>query len=161
MRIAIASLLLLFLGSGARAETRTYVIAIGNNSAPPGDAALAPLQYADDDAAAFFAFMRPLAREAWLLTVLDGDSQRRFPTLAPASRSPTLTELDQVVSQLRARIEADLREGHTSSVVVSYSGHGTRGTNERPPGLILLDGALTQDVLYERVLQQLPARYIH
>jgi hypothetical protein len=155
-------LLPLLLCGAAHAETRTYVLAIGNN-APPADAEgerLEPLRYADDDAADFFSFARDLSREAILLTVLDGPSQRRFPELAAVARPPTMAELKRAVAWLRDRFEADVREGHEPVLLLFFSGHGTRG-GKRPPSLVLLDQPLTQQLLYDEVLAALPARYIH
>jgi Caspase domain len=157
-----AAIALLLLAGAARGETRTYVLAVANN-APPADAdgeRLEPLRYADDDAADFFTFTRELAREAFLLTVLDAPSQRRFPDLAAVARAPTMAELRRAVAALRERFAADLRDGHEPVLFFFFSGHGTRG-GRRPPSLTLLDEPLTQQVLYEEVLAQLPARYVH
>jgi hypothetical protein len=146
----------------AAAATRTYVLAIGNNT-PPADGdgeALSPLQYADDDAAAFFTFARTLSAKSILLTVLDAPSARRFPALAELSRPPSLVELRRAVAELRQDFEADARAGNESVLLFFYSGHGTRGSS-RPASLALLDEPLTREVLYGEVLAALPARYIH
>jgi hypothetical protein len=153
----------LAIAAPAAAETRTYVLAIGNNAAPrvtDGGEEVASLQYADDDAADFYAFARQLSRDGALLTVLDRASQERFPELLETARPPTLVELRHAVSALRARIEADRVEGHDPVLLFFYSGHGTRG-GDRPAALSLLDGPLTQEVLYNEVLAGLPARYVH
>ena len=149
----------------ARAETRTYVVAIGNN-APPPDAAgtplanpLAQLRYADDDAAAFFTFTRDLAHEATLLAVLDADSQRRFPGVAETARAPTLAELRAVVARLRTRFAEDAQKGHEPVLLFFFSGHGSRAG--AAPSLTMLDGPLTQAVLYDEILATLPARFVH
>ena len=47
----------------AQAAVRTYVIAIGNN-APPVGSTLGRLQFADDDAAAFYQFTLQFADQA-------------------------------------------------------------------------------------------------
>jgi hypothetical protein len=158
----VRALSLLLLAAAAHAETRTYIVAVGNN-APPVESdgeELAPLRYADDDAAAFYSFGRAVARSAYLLTVLDAASQRRFPGLAEAARPPTLAELKRVVDELGRRFEADAREGHEPVLLLFFSGHGTRG-GKRPPSLALLDEPLTQAVLYDDILSRLPARYVH
>jgi hypothetical protein len=153
------------LGSGqACAETVTYVIAIGNNAPPPGqtaeDEGLRALRYADDDAAAFFTFTRPLSRRASLLTVLDRDSQRRFPELVAQSRPPSLAELRRVVAEYRTSFEADRRAGDEPVLLFFYSGHGS-SPPDQAPSLTLLDAPLTQQVLYDDVLASLPTRYTH
>jgi hypothetical protein len=64
------------------------------------------------------------------------------------------------VAQLRDRLLEDRRAGHVSTLLLFYSGHGSRGA-DRAPSLALLDGPLTQAVLYDEVLARLPARYVH
>jgi hypothetical protein len=153
--------LLFVLNGVARADTHVYVIAIGNNAPPSdGDGDLAVLHYADDDAAAFYTFTRDLAVHATLLTVLDTESQRRYASLAEIARPPTLSELRNVVRWHRTRFEEDRRAGHDPVLLFFYSGHGSRAEG-KPPSLALLDGALTQAVLYEEILAALPARYVH
>jgi hypothetical protein len=165
----LAGALLLAWPRTASAETRVYVIAIGTNRPPPSAAAdaagkqreaLATLQYADDDAADFYSFTRGLATESTLLTVLDADSQVRFPKLAGIARPPTLVELRRAVAWHKERFEADRRSGHEPVLLLFYSGHGTRNPGE-PAALTLLDGPLTQRVLYDEVLDALPARFVH
>jgi hypothetical protein len=154
-------LVLLALTLPAFAETRTYLIAIGNNRPPVKDRdseELEPLRFADDDAAALYELMQPMAYRATLLTVLDADSQRRFPDLASVARPPSLAELRNVVAAYKTAIEADRRAGRDAVLFLSFSGHGTR---RKTPGLVLLDGALTQAVLYDEILSAIPARYVH
>jgi len=153
---------LCLVAAPAFAETRTYVIAIGNNAAPTNTDGedLGTLHYADDDAADFFSFMRPFSRGAALLTVLDGPSQRRFPEVAAEARPPTLAELRRVIAELLPRFVADRAEGHDPVLMFFFSGHGTRG-GVHSPSLALLDEPLTQEILYADVLAALPARYVH
>jgi hypothetical protein len=147
---------------GAVAETRTYVIAIGNNAPPEpargGNGAL--LHYADDDAAAMAAFGLERGAQTELLAVLDTESQRRFPALAAVARPPTLAQLRRIVASLRQRFEADARQGHDPVLLFFYSGHGVIAP-DGPPALTMLDGPLTRAVLYDEVLAVLPARYVH
>src|SRR5260370_276217 len=145
------------------AATRTYVIAIGNNAPPAssdaGSEVLRPLHYADDDAADFYSFTRELSAEASLLTVLDRDSQQRFPELTAVAQPPTLAELRRTVERYRQRLERDRSSGVESVLLFFYSGHGSRSF-EGQPALTLLDGALTQEVLYDEILARLPARFV-
>jgi hypothetical protein len=67
-----------------------------------GDGATeAPLQYADDDAAAFYDFAREFSCDGSLLTVMDADTQMRFPRQVADARPPTLAELRAQVQRLR------------------------------------------------------------
>jgi hypothetical protein len=148
----------------AAAEQRYYVIAIGNNEPPAGDGDVREdrplLHYADDDAAAMASLGIERGAHTDLLTVLDGESQRRFPALASTALPPTLAQLRRVVASLRQRFEADTRQGNDPVLLLFYSGHGVIRSNG-PPALAMLDGPLTRAVLYDEVLAALPARYVH
>jgi hypothetical protein len=163
---ACAVFLAVILASTAvRSETRTYMLAIGNNALPPQsqstqDEGLRPLQYADDDASAVTALGRDLGYRTTLLTVADAASQRRFPELIGESRPPTLVELRRAVGQLKRDFEADRRAGDQPVLFFFFSGHGAVPVGGSP-FLALLDGPLTQSVLYDEVLAELPARYVH
>jgi hypothetical protein len=166
LRFAFALAALVCAGSlagaqPARAETRTYLIAIGNNRPPESARAeLSRLQYADDDAADFAMFARELGAETTLLTVLDHESQERFPGLAQVALAPTLAALRRTVAELRQRFEADRQRGADPVLLLFFSGHGLREPGE-PAALAMLDGPLTQRVLYDEVLAVLPARFVH
>ncbi len=158
---ATVGVVVLAMATPARADVRTYVIAIGNNR-PPAHSTEDPraLQYADDDAADFFTFARGMSTDGALLTVLDADSQRRFPGLAAEAKAPTLVELRRVVSAYRARFDDDRRRGDDPVLLLFFSGHGSRDPGE-PAALAMLDGPLTQGILYDEVLAALPARFVH
>ena len=160
----VASLLFCLWSHLAWASMSVYVLAIGYNGGPPagssGESNEAPLRYADDDAASFYEFARDFSREARLLTLMDADTQSRFPRDVAEARPPTLTELRAQVRQLHRFLDDDRAKGNESTVLFFYSGHGSRPKGA-PPSLTLLDGTLTRDVLYDEVLSELPARYIH
>jgi hypothetical protein len=136
-------------------------LAIGYNGAPvgvPGEEVT--LRYADDDAASFYQFARDFSSESRLLTVMDPDTQSRFPAEVSQARPPTLAQLRAEVQTLARLIDDDRKRGDESAVLVLYSGHGVRPRGG-PPGFTLLDATLTHDALYDEVLAALPARYIH
>jgi len=150
------------LAAGSRPAL--FSLAIGYNGAPAGDADLAPLQFADDDAAAFHELVRSLARRSVLLAMLDTQSQQRFPDLVAEARAPALGELRRAVAELNAAMATAAAAGEQPSVLVFYSGHGRRGGSggDDQGGLAFLDGELTHDRLYEWVIAALPAaRYVH
>ena len=150
--------------SAARAGGSTYVLAVGHNGAPASGASEgsgeALLHYADDDAAAFYSFAREFSRDSALLTVMDADTQIRFPNEVAEARPPTLVELRAQVQRIRGLLEKDRERGDESVLLLFYSGHGSRPKGA-PPALTLLDGPLTQEVLYDEVLSAIPARYVH
>ena len=146
----------------ARAEEPIYAIAIGNNAPPASlDEHLASLRYADDDAAAFIAFLRPIAARVEILTVLDAESQRRFPSMVPIAREPTLRELKRVVEEIRRDLTADVAAGRRPILYFFYSGHGTHAAATHAAALTLADEGLTQERLYADVLGTLPAAAVH
>jgi uncharacterized caspase-like protein len=153
--------LLAALGGGvARAETALFSLAIGYNGAPADAGAVRPLHYADDDAAAFHQLARQLSRRSYLLAILDADTQARFPGLATEAGPPSLQEIDRTVAALNRQLAAASQAGLEPVVLVFYSGHGRR-REDGPASLALLDGELTQKVLYDHILGALQARYIH
>jgi hypothetical protein len=158
----VLALCALALAAPAFAATRGYLIAIGNNVAPSEapEETLPTLRYADDDAAAFARLGREAGIDVTLLTVLDADSRRRFPELTSLAEPPTLAVLRRTVSAVKKRIEADLANGDEPALIFFYSGHGSITPNA-PPSLALLDEPLTRTVLYDDVLAELPARYVH
>src|SRR5262249_26238345 len=109
---------------------------------------------------AFYQFAREFSREGRLLTVMDADTQARFPAEVAKARPPTLSQLRAEVRELRQVLERDLERGDESVVLFFYSGHGNRPPGAQP-ALTLLDGSLTHDILYDEVLSALPARYVH
>src|SRR5262249_14688505 len=123
-----------------------YTISIGQNEIPASlhtadNEGLTPLHYADDDAAYFHEFMRDLSRRAYLLAVLDADTQQRFPRLAHEAVVPTRAYLAAIVEEVRAAMERDRAAGQEPVLVLFYSGHGLRDATGSP-GLALYDGAL-------------------
>lgn len=153
----------LFWTAPAAAKGKLYAIAIGNNAAPAVSsetAALAPLKYADDDAASLSELFEELGADVSLLTVMDADTQRRFPRLASRAEPPTLAGLRRVVARAAVQLERDRENGVDSVLVLFFSGHGVQGAGEQSY-LSLLDEKLTQAVLYDEILPHLPAKYVH
>jgi hypothetical protein len=158
MRRLVAALILL-TPVLALARQVPYAIVIGNN-APPAGEALTPLRYSDDDAVRFAQLFSQMGAEVRLLSVLDADTQRRYPGTAGRTRPPTLANLSQAVSELAERMTRDRARHDDPVLYFVFSGHGV--WNERgPPMLSMLDGGLTQAFLYEQILAQLPATYAH
>jgi hypothetical protein len=163
----VACIMLVWLAGPevAHAATRVHALIVGNNRAFPRDAAgadasLAPLHYADDDAAAFYELIMPMASSAELLTVMDVETQADYPSLASRAEVPTLARVREAVASLRARITAQHESGHRNVVFVFFSGHGSVSYDGRP-ALALFDGGLSQDFLYREILEQLPADEVH
>jgi hypothetical protein len=145
----------------AAARTVTYAIVIGNN-APPIErvsAQVRPLRYADDDAVRYYQLFARLGT-ATLLAVLDATTQRRYPGLARVAEPPTLTSLRRIVASYAAAMAADNQRGDRPVLYFTFNGHGARDASGAA-FLALLDGPLTQGILYDEVLARLPATYSH
>lgn len=146
------------------AEQVLYTIAIGQNDVPASllekEGELRSLHYADDDAAQMYQLLAGVSRQAFLLTVLDPETQARFPEAARAAVAPTMAALERVVETARGAIERDRAAGREPVVVFFVSGHGVHA-DDGGAALALFDGPLTQKDLYEKVLARLPAHYVH
>ncbi len=140
------------------AKTVAYAIDIGVNTPPVGHD-LAPLRFADDDAVRMQRFFGRFAR-TYLLSVLDDETQRRFPDEAAQSRAPSLAELRRVVSDIAKRMNADLERGDIPVLYFSYSGHGSADAQGHYV-LALGPDLLDRQVLYSEVVARTPARFHH
>jgi hypothetical protein len=162
LRVLAASLWLLLPVEPAAAATRIHALIIGNNAPfhAVGEAAPAPLHYADDDAAAFAELLGELATSTELLTVMDRDTQELYPGLAARARAPTRDAVRSAVTRLAQRLREQHDAGHRTVLFFYFSGHGSVDF-EGHPALALSDGGLDQAFLYEGILAQLPADEVH
>jgi hypothetical protein len=143
----------------AAAKTVSYGIAIGYNQAPQGTP-LPTLRYADDDAVRYFRHFRRLTDEAALLTILDDDTFKRYPELRSSLKAPTWRELETTVKRFAQKMQQDRDNGDEPVLYFAYSGHGA--ANARGAiFLTLADAELTQDKLYDEILQKLPFSFAH
>jgi hypothetical protein len=147
----------------AAPSTKIELLVIGNNLpyvSSGHDATLPNLRFADDDAAAFYELVVAGADASHLLTVMDADTQALYPNLVATARPPTLAGVRGAVADLAERIEANRRLGDRNVAYVFYSGHGML-RDEGGPALALLDGGISQQLLYDEVLAKLPADVVH
>lgn len=149
------------LAGGAQGRTTAYVLIVGNNAPPPSDGESLPtLRYADDDAARYFHFFRRFADGVRVLSVLDPESQRRYPEVAAQARPPSLAELKGAIEEFRVRLRADVERGDEPIVYFAFSGHGAQGA-DGSYFLALQEGKLTQQQLYDEVLSKLEPAFVH
>ena len=160
------SVLALLLGclsaSRALADERYFALAIGYNGPPAaaGEGASSPLRYADDDALSFYELEREAGSDVVVLTVPDRDTRLRYPWAVDVAQPPTMSEIEKAVSDLNQRMDAAARAGHVPVFLFFYSGHGSRPQNAEP-AFALLDGALSQSALHERVLDKIHGQIVH
>jgi hypothetical protein len=140
------------------ATSPVYALIVANNQS--NDPKLASLKFADDDGARYFTALEPMARQVTLLTVLDDDTQRRFPGLAAKTRPPTRRELTDALARLNAAMKVERAAGRTPVFFFIFTGHGQRG--EAGEGSIALLGEqFTRSQLFSEVLQPAQASTTH
>lgn len=91
---------------------------------------------------------------------MDRETQESYPGLAAIARPPTLVELRQAVAAIGESIRRSRQAGDRNVLFVFFSGHGSV-TDSGTPVLALLDGGITQEILYQDILDKLPADYVH
>jgi len=157
MRIALllSSLLVAF---PAVAAQKQHVLVIGNNETVDED--LAPLRFADDDAARYAELLDPLSASLELLSVLDEETQATHPALVRRSLPPTRFALDEALDRISSRLAQDHERGDETTFVFVFVGHGNVGPN-REGYVSLLDGKLTRSDLYEKVIKGVRADFTH
>jgi hypothetical protein len=140
-----------------------YTVSIGYNGVPAGEdgSGAQPLHFADDDAVSVHQLARDLSTHSYLLTILDAETRQRFPQIIKEAQAPSLAELRRVIHDLGDRLRSDRQAGGEPVVLIFYSGHGTRGPSTGEPGLALLDGELTNQILYDELLSAVDARFVH
>lgn len=139
-------------------ETRTYALIVAHNGSV--DEGVEPLRYADDDGARYYETFSHLTDDTKLLTILDSDSQRVFPSLASRTSPPTRKQLVSEIDTLGKKIARDKARGHRVEVYLVFTGHGN--IDESGEGyLSLADGKLRRSDLYREVIRPLEADYTH
>lgn len=106
-------------GAGGRA---TFALIIGSNQSV--DTNLAPLRYADDDAARYLDLFRLLGARTYLLTRLDENTKRLHPQAAAEATDPKKASWDTAVAQLSADVKQASERGLETTVYFVYAGHG-------------------------------------
>ncbi len=149
-----------FVASPAWARRTVYAVAIGNNQPPAADTSLRALRYADDDALRYRELFSRLATRTELLTVLDSATQLQHAGAAKEARPPTLTQLRATMQELRTALQDAVRRGERPVLFLTFSGHGAQ-TATGEYALSLLDGGLTQRILYDEILAGLEQVQVH
>ncbi len=153
---ALAALVLSL--AAATPAARNYVVIVGNNLPVAG--AGTPLQFADDDAIHYAGLLGPGAARLHLLTVMDRETQRQNPGLAPSTRAPTRAALLEALADVDAAVVADHAQGRPTQLYFVYVGHG--GVEPDGEGWVsLLDGKLTRSDLFRDVVRRSHADFNH
>jgi hypothetical protein len=99
-----------------------FALIVGVNASPAAD--LAPLQYADDDAARYLDLFRALGARAYMLSRLDENTRRLHPQAAAEAVLPRRAEWQHALEALRADIAKARQGGVPATLYVVYAGHG-------------------------------------
>lgn len=134
-----------------------FALIIGVNTSL--EAPIAPLRYADDDAARYLDLFRALGARTYLLSRLDGNTRRLHPQAAAEALPPRRGELRQTVANLARDIEQARARGVRSTLYLVYAGHGD--LQDASWSLTLEDGRLAGQELVGDVVERANADQSH
>ena len=135
-----------------------FALIIGVNASPePG---VAPLQYADDDAARYLALFRALGARAVVLSRLDDNTRRLHPQAAAEALPPRRAELRQAVDWLARDVAQARARGVASTLYVLYAGHG-KVRDDDGFFLTLEDGRIDGNELMSGIVDRIGAEQSH
>jgi hypothetical protein len=130
----------------------TFALLIGSNRSV--DTNLAPLRYADDDAARYLDLFRLLGARTYLLSRLDENTRRIHPQAAAEAGPPTRAGYEAAVAQLAADVTTAAERGVETTVYFVYAGHGNV---ENGQGYITLEDLRITGADLARTFARLPA----
>jgi hypothetical protein len=137
--------------AASAAPGASIVLVVGVNKSV--DAGVAPLRFADDDAARYYDLFTMLGSEALLLARLDENTSRLHPRAAALARSPRLAELDRAVAFAVGRAAAAKKRGEPVTLYFVYAGHGN--VKDGAGYVSLEDARLTGREIEQRVLDKI------
>jgi hypothetical protein len=134
----------------------TFALIIGSNVSV--DRELAPLKYADDDAANYLDLFRVLGARTYLLSRLDDNTRLLHPQAAAEALEPRRAALEQSVAQLVADVAQAQRRHVETDFYFVYAGHGD--VRDGQGYVSLEDARITSDDL-ARLVAKVPATRVH
>ena len=157
-RAAMVLAALLAAAPASAEEPRAlFALIVGVNQSV--DAELAPLRYADDDAARYLDLFRTLGARTYLLTRLDENTRRLHPQAAAEATLPRREEFDRAVAALAKDVDHARQEGVATEVYFVYAGHGN--VRDGAGYISLEDARLTGSDLKSAILDKVPATRLH
>ncbi|HVH45972.1 MAG TPA: caspase family protein, partial [Labilithrix sp.] len=163
----LSALLLSFAGDAAAGEVApsspqaaaapaSFALVVGSNLSV--DPELAPLKYADDDAARYFDLFRLLGARTYLLARLDDNTRRLHPQAAAEAVEPRRAQLERAVSQLAADVVQASARNVRTVVYVVYAGHGNVKDGQ---GYLTLEDARVTGTDLAEIVRRIPATRVH
>lgn len=140
------------------ANAPIYALIVANNAS--NDDQVADLKFADDDGARYLTYFELVAQDARLLSVLDKQTQERFPSLAARTRPPSRRELLDALKGLNEKMKADRARGDAPTFFFVFTGHGKRGA-EGEGSISLMGENFTRTELFSQLLAPLQASTAH
>jgi hypothetical protein len=134
-----------------------FAVIVGSNASV--DTELAPLKYADDDAARYLDLFRLLGARTYLLTRLDANTARLHPQAAAEAEMPRAANLERVLAQAASEVAEAHARGVETTLYFLYAGHGSVRNGEGY--LTLEDARLTGADLANKVVARIPADRVH
>ena len=124
------------------------------------DRELAPLAYADDDAARYHDLFRSLGARTYLLTRPDENTRRISPQAVAEAREPTRAELDRALASFAADVAQARARGVRTVFYFVYAGHGNSADGQSAY-LTLEDARLQGEELGREIVDPVGADQAH
>jgi hypothetical protein len=134
-----------------------FALILGVNASPGTE--VAPLRYADDDAARYLDLFRALGARAQVLARLDANTRGLHPQAAAEALPPRRDELRKAVQSLARDIQQSRARGVPSTLYLVYAGHGR--VEDQTWYLTLEDGRLSGEQLISEVVERAGADRSH
>ena len=143
------------LAQDARPQKATFALIVGANQSVDN---LAPLKYADDDAARYLDLFRLLGARTYLLSRLDENTRRLHPQAAAEADEPKRAPFDRAVAQLAQDVAQAKARGIETVVYLIYAGHGNVKNGQ---GYITLEDARITGAELAQIVGRIPAARVH
>jgi hypothetical protein len=135
----------------------SFAIVVGSNVSV--DANVAPLHYADDDAARYFDFFRLLGTKVTLLARIDDATRALHPQAAAEAMAPRHAELKKAAATVAAEVSEARKRGFETTLYFVFAGHG--GVDQTRGYLALEDARLSGEDLGKEIVELIDAQAIH
>jgi len=134
-----------------------FAIIVGSNVSV--DSNVAPLHYADDDAARYFDLFRLLGMRTILLSRIDDSTRKLHPQAAAEALLPRRSELTTATLTIAAEVAEAKKRGLDTVLYFVFAGHG--GEDGKRGYIALEDARLTGEALGAEVVSRIGVRSIH
>jgi hypothetical protein len=135
----------------------TFALVIGVNTSV--DRGVAPLRYADDDAARYLDLFRALGARTYVLTRPDDNTRRLHPQAAAEALLPVHADFKRAVAALASDVEQARKRRVRTVVYFVYAGHG--GVEDGKGYLTLEDARIDGAALDAEVVDAVGADQTH